>query len=80
MTSTRHPHHEGSGVLGHALRMLLLGVLVQRSWARLAQVHRHRMTARPARAPERVQRWEGEGGNVMPAESAGTEATADASV
>lgn len=78
--TTRPLDHDGGSLLGRALRIVLLGVLVQRSWARLGQVHRHRMTARPARAPERVQRWEGEGGNVMPPESAGAEATVDASV
>jgi hypothetical protein len=67
-----------SGLVARALALLALGALLQHSWKHLGAVHRHRRSARPAAEPPRLQRWEGEGGNVTAPESAGAEATADA--
>jgi hypothetical protein len=68
----------GGDLFGTALVVLLLGAIVQLGWSRIGAVHRQRMTARPATAPRRVQRWEGEGGNVLTPQTS-PDATADAS-
>ena len=69
--------YDERGALGTALAMLLLGVIVQRCTAAVGAVHERRKAARPAAAPRRLQRWEGEGGNVMTPQT-NTDAGADA--
>lgn len=64
MTPPKNRYDE-RGAIGTALAMLLLGVIVQRCTAAVGAVHERRMAARPVAPPRRVQRWEGEGGNVM---------------
>lgn len=73
-----HDHDSGGDLFGTALAMLLLGAIVQLGWSRIGAVHRKRMTARPAAEPRRVQRWEGEGGNVLSPQTS-PDPTADAS-
>ena len=71
-------HASGGDLFGTAIAMLLLGAIVQLGWSRIGAVHRQRMTARPAAEPRRVQRWEGEGGNVLSPQTS-PDPTADAS-
>ena len=45
-----------------AVLALVLGLLLAKSWARCAEVHRRRTAGRSAGKPRTLQRWEGEGG------------------
>lgn len=67
-----HPRHGSSGVgrVGAAVALL---TLLAWGWRHVSRAHRDRMQARPARLPERLEVWEGEGGQnpmseALPAE------------
>ena len=64
------PHAvDDRSAFGTALHTVALGALLWHVFEHVRGTHRRRRSATPDAPPGRVQTWEGEGGNVDPAEA-----------
>lgn len=62
---SRHDH----SLFGSAVLTVALGAVLWHAFDLVRATHRRRGTANPDAPPPRVQTWEGEGGNIDPAEA-----------
>ena len=63
----KRPANPDRGGRGHGLVMAAVGLLLWQAWTGYREVCRRRLNERPAAQAPALQRWEGEGGQPLPA-------------